>query len=86
LDVATWKPQLVAEKDVRDAARVVTFGLKLPFPEKITAVKLVDWQDVPSTSENYERARTIIVGKIDALIKTLTLKSLNLDSRFSLRT
>jgi len=31
LDVATWKPQVVAEKDVREATRVVTFGCKLPF-------------------------------------------------------
>jgi len=43
LDVATWKPQVVAEKDVREAARVVTFGCKLPFSEKTTAGKLVDW-------------------------------------------
>jgi arsenate reductase (thioredoxin) len=75
LDVAAWKPQLVAEKDVREAARVVTFGCKLPFPEKITAGKLVDWQDVPSTSEDYERARTVIVDKIEALMKTLTPKA-----------
>jgi Protein-tyrosine-phosphatase len=75
LDVAAWKPQLVTEKDVRGAARVVTFGCKLPFPEKITAGKLVDWQDVPSTSEDYERARTVIVDKIEALIKTLTPKA-----------
>lgn len=34
-------------------------------------------KDVPSTSENYERARTIIVEKIDALIKTLTRKGSN---------
>ncbi|HXT27131.1 MAG TPA: hypothetical protein VN749_20115 [Candidatus Eisenbacteria bacterium] len=67
LDVAAWKPELVDEKDVREAARVVTFGCKLPFPEKITAGKLVDWQDVPSTSEDYERARTVIVDKIEAL-------------------
>ena len=74
MDVATWKPQVVAEKDVREATRVVTFGCKLPFSEKITAGKLVDWKDVPSTSEGYERARTIIVDTIDALIKTLTPK------------
>ena len=74
LDVAAWKPQLVAEKDVREAARVVTFACKLPFPEKITAGKLVDWQDVPSTSEDYERARTVIEDKIEALMKTLTPK------------
>ena len=72
LDVSTWKPRLVAEKDVRDAAHVVTFGCKLPFPKTITADKAVDWNDVPSTSEDYKRARTIIVDKIDALIKTLT--------------
>ena len=75
LDVAAGKPQLVAEKDVREAARVVTFGCKLPFPERITAGKLVDWQDVPSTSEDYERARTVMVDKIEALIKTLTPKA-----------
>src|SRR5262249_52027366 len=70
LDVAKWKPQVVAESDVRKAARIVTLGCRVPFPEKIMAGKLVDWQDVPSTSEDYERARTIIVDKIDALIKT----------------
>jgi arsenate reductase len=75
LDVAAWKPQLVAEKEAREAARVVTFGRKLTFPQKVTAGKLVDWQDVPSTSEDYERARTVIVDKIEALIKTLTPKA-----------
>jgi arsenate reductase len=77
LDVATWKPQLVTEKDVREARRVVTLGCKLPFREKIAAGKLVDWKDVPSTSEDYERARTIIVDKIDVFIKTLTHKGPN---------
>jgi arsenate reductase (thioredoxin) len=71
LDVTTWKPQRVADKDVREAARVVTFGCRLPFPEKSGAGKFVDWQDVPSTSEDYERVRTMIVNKIDALLKTL---------------
>jgi arsenate reductase (thioredoxin) len=71
VDVAAWKSQLVAETDVREAARVVTFGRILPFPEKLAAGKLVDWQDVPSTSENYDRARTVIVDKVEALIKTL---------------
>jgi len=70
LDVATWKPEKVAENDVREAARVVTFACKVPFSRNITK-KLVDWQDVPSTSADYERARAIIVNKIDALIKTL---------------
>ena len=41
LDVSTWKPQLVAEKDVREAARVVTFGCKLPFQKTTTAGNLV---------------------------------------------
>jgi hypothetical protein len=67
LDVAAWKPELLDEKDVREATRVVTLGCKLPFPEKTTEGKLVDWQDVPSTSEDYERARTVIVDKIEAL-------------------
>jgi len=75
LDVANWKPALVAEKDVREAVRVVTFGCRVPFSEKTTAGKVVDWQGIPSTSENYERARTTIVEKIDALIKTLAPKS-----------
>ena len=77
LDVSKWKPRLVAEKDVQGALRVVTFGCKLPVREKTTAGKLEDWKDIPSTSENYERARTIIVEKIDALIKTLTGKGSN---------
>src|SRR5690242_19279125 len=35
LDVATWKPEKVAEKDVREAARVVTFACKVPFSRNI---------------------------------------------------
>ena len=77
LDVPPQKPQLVAEKDIRDAKRVVTFGRTLPFPKMTTADKIVDWKDVPSTSEDYKRARTMIVDKIDALIKTLTHKDPN---------
>jgi hypothetical protein len=84
LDVSTWKPQLVAEKDVREAARVVTFGCKLPFQKTTTAGNLVEWKDIPSTSEDYKRARTMIVDKIDALIKTLTQKA-RVDAWLSLR-
>jgi hypothetical protein len=39
------------------------------------AGKLVDWQDVPSTSEDYERARTVIADKIEAFMKTLKPKA-----------
>jgi len=61
--------------------RVVTFGYRLPFPDRMTTGKLEDWQDVPSTSEDYERARTTIVNKIDALIKTLTPNEVKDSSR-----
>lgn len=76
-NVPTSKPQLVTEKDVREAARVVTFACKLPFPEKTAAGKLVDWKDVPCPSEDYERARSMIVDKIAAFIRTLTLQGSN---------
>ena len=77
LDVVTWKPQRVAQKEVGKAARVVTVGCKLPFPEKSAAGRLVDWHDVPSTSEEYERTRAVIVGKIEALKKNTGAQSLN---------
>jgi len=76
-NVPTSKPQLVTEKDVREAAQVVTFGCKLPFPEKTTAGKLVDWKDVSSPSEDYERARSLIVDKIAEFVGTLKLKVMN---------
>jgi len=42
LDVLTWEPRKVTEKDVREAAGVVTFGCRRPFPDRLAAGKLAD--------------------------------------------
>jgi len=70
IDIAGWKPALVAKKDVDDASRVVTLGCTLP-PGISKASKVTDWNNVPSPSQDYEYARDNIKKRVQELVDDL---------------
>jgi hypothetical protein len=69
LPVKSDKPQLVSEKDVSNAAKVVTLGCKLPQRSAVT-----DWDDIPSVSDNYRDASAAIRKHVEKLVNELAVK------------
>ena len=70
IDIANWKPVLVAKKDVDDASKVVTLGCTLPARIRQTS-KVTDWNNVLSPSQNYEYARDDIKKRVQTLVDDL---------------
>ncbi len=68
-----WKPELVTKKDLDLASRIVTLGCALPGKEGV-AEKVVEWNDVPSVSQNYQLARDDIVKRVQNLVDELAKK------------
>lgn len=66
LSAGPGKPELVSDKDIAGAAKVVTLGCKLPHKAAVT-----DWPDVPSVSENYRAASQSIQQRVEALVNEL---------------
>jgi len=67
-DAGTRKPTKVSEKDLRGAARIVSFGPDLkPWLADGTAVS--DWSATPSVSDDYQRARNYIRQQLEILLK-----------------
>jgi arsenate reductase (thioredoxin) len=69
--LAQSKPQLVSEKDTAEAAKVVTFGCKLPKQN----VPVLDWADAPSPSADYSIASKDIQKRVEALVDQLAAES-----------
>jgi arsenate reductase (thioredoxin) len=65
------KPQLVSEQDTAKAAKVVTFGCKLPKPN----TPILDWADAPSPSANYSVASKDIQKRVEALVDQLAAEA-----------
>jgi len=63
-DTQTFLPGRLSEKDVEDAARIITFGCSLP-DAKSAASKITDWQNVPAVSEDYSKARDETVKRVE---------------------
>jgi len=61
------KPVQVKPEDLRDAARVISFG---PDLSAVTGQKLSveDWSATPNVSENFPAARDYIVRRLQTLL------------------
>ena len=69
-DVGALKPTKVSEKDLRGAAKIVSFGPDLT--QWLTDGAMVaDWSATPSVSEDYARAREYIRKQLETLVKDL---------------
>jgi arsenate reductase (thioredoxin) len=73
IDTRGWKPEIVTKKDLAAASAVVTLGCALPGKE-VVASKVVEWNGVPSVSENYQAARGDIVKRVQGLVDDLAKK------------
>jgi protein-tyrosine-phosphatase len=63
-------PQKISLADVESAARIVSF---CELPEEYQNKTAVDrWDGVPPVSEDYEKARNMIVEKIKQLMNNIT--------------
>jgi len=71
LDVSTWRPKAVSDEDIKRAKTVVSLATDLPTMKPIVKTKLLEWNDVPSMSTNYEAARNAIVKLVSEMIEKL---------------
>jgi hypothetical protein len=69
LEMDCEPPRRLFKADVAAAARVVTFGPRLEGYGGADVVEV--WEDVPPLGEDYERARTAIVERVDRLLDEL---------------
>jgi hypothetical protein len=67
-DVGTLKPTKVSEKDLKGAARIVSFGPDLK-PWLADGAAVSDWSATPSVSEDYRTAREYIRQQLEILLK-----------------
>ena len=71
LDVSTWRPTAISDDDIRRAERIVSFATGLPAAKPAIRSKLLEWNDIPSTTQNYGAARAAIVRQVEDLVEKL---------------
>jgi protein-tyrosine-phosphatase len=72
IDVSTWRPTAVSDRDIRQALKVVSLATDLPSTKPSVKSKLLEWNDIPPVSENYDVARTAIVEQVRKLLDRLS--------------
>lgn len=70
-DVRARRPRRPTAADVTDATTVVAFGCDLG-PLAAAAARIDRWDDVPAVSEDFKRARDVIVARIERLFENET--------------
>lgn len=75
IDVSGWKPREVTDDDIRGASKVISLATPLPTTKPFVKPKLLEWNDIPSISADYGRARTAILEHVENLVKTLSAPS-----------
>ena len=71
IDVTAWQPQAVTDKDLGQAAKVVSLATDLPTTKPFVKSKLVEWNDIPSVRKDYTAARSAIVERVMKLVESL---------------
>lgn len=62
-------PQKLSLEEIESARQIISFcELPLEFQQK---VKVEQWNDIPPVSENYEKAREVIIERIDHLVRQI---------------
>ena len=67
IDVRGLRPSRVTAADLGRASMVVAFGCELDDPPGGLVVER--WDDVPAVSEDFRRARDVIVARVTALLE-----------------
>ena len=73
IDTSGWKPARVTQRDVDEASLIVTLACALPAGTHV-ASKVTDWSEIPSPSQNYQRARDEIKKRVQKLVDDLARK------------
>jgi protein-tyrosine-phosphatase len=73
VDTRGWKPVPVTQKDVEEAARIITLGCSLPQGIQVSR-QLTNWNDIPSPSQNYSDARDQIKRQVRTLVDSLAIE------------
>jgi hypothetical protein len=68
-DVSAMRPRLVTKDDLSRARRVVSFGCDLSGFGAGAGVER--WDDVPPVSDDYDKARGAISGRVTRLVESL---------------
>jgi protein-tyrosine-phosphatase len=71
LSATEQKPVRLTRDDVSGAVRVVTF---CSLPDDYRSVAVEEWNDVPTVSDDYNRARNAIVERVERLLNELESK------------
>jgi protein-tyrosine-phosphatase len=69
--VAAFKPQALTQADVASATRVVAIGVDIGPLAASAGSRLEKWNDIPPFSENYQRAREVMLSRVRALVGEL---------------
>jgi protein-tyrosine-phosphatase len=72
IDVSAWSPKAVTDDEIRGAAQIVSLATTLPTTKPSVKPKLLEWNDIPSISADYDRARTAILEHVQSLVKSLS--------------
>jgi arsenate reductase len=67
-DAGSMKPTKVSEKDLKGAAKIVSFGPDLK-PWVSDGASVSDWSATPSVSDDYRKAREYIRKQLEVLLK-----------------
>ena len=67
INVGGLRPRPVTQADLARASRVVAFGCDLE-PVAPPGLAIERWDDVPAVSEDYGRARDVIIARVRALL------------------
>ncbi len=70
-DISGFRPTPLAPSDVSGVSRAVSFDQDIGALVRGRA-RYEQWDHLPAVSDNYERARDAIVGRVDALIEELS--------------
>ena len=73
IDVAGRRPRRPTQADVDGSAIVVTFGCDLG-DLAARASRIERWDDVPAVSDDFKRARDVIVERVTALLEDPAVK------------
>ena len=70
IDVRAFRPAAPTAADVQQATTVVAFGCDLG-PLAARAARVERWDDVPAVSEDFTKARDVIVARVTTLLDEL---------------
>ena len=67
IEIGTMRPVQVRPEDLRDAARVISFGPDIS-PVAGQMVRVEDWSATPDVTGNFPAARDYIVKRLQTLL------------------